>query len=106
MALPSRRAFYTELAGSTWLDLPLVSFGPVRRRRRGARKPLAPARHGALNRKTGVPGPFRSWNYCGGEIAALKADMMRAFMDLDLDTYWKLDRELRWLLTQGKSEKH
>ncbi len=32
--------------------------------------------------------------------------MVRAFMDLDLDTYWKLDRELRWLLTQGKSEKH
>jgi hypothetical protein len=40
------------------------------------------------------------------KIAALKADMMRAFMDFDLDTYWKLDRELRWLLTQGKSEKH
>jgi hypothetical protein len=39
------------------------------------------------------------------KIAALKADMMRAFMDFDLDTYWKLDRELRWLLTQGKSEK-
>jgi hypothetical protein len=40
------------------------------------------------------------------KIAALKADMVRAFMDLDLDTYWKLDRELRWLLTLGKSGKH
>jgi len=29
---------------------------------------------------------------------------VRAFMDGDLDTYWKLDRELRWLLTQGKPE--
>jgi len=38
------------------------------------------------------------------KIAALTADMVRAFMDGDLDTYWKLDRELRWLLTQGKSE--
>ncbi len=38
------------------------------------------------------------------KIAALTADMVRAFMDGDLDTYWKLDRELRWLLTQGKPE--
>jgi hypothetical protein len=27
----------------------------------------------------------------------VKADMIRAFTDDDLDTYWKLDRELRWL---------
>jgi hypothetical protein len=32
--------------------------------------------------------------------------MMRAFLDGNLDTYWKLDRELRWLLTQGKSEQY
>jgi len=31
------------------------------------------------------------------KIAAVKADMIRAFTDDDLDTYWKLDRELRWL---------
>src|SRR6266536_219180 len=35
---------------------------------------------------------------CGDreKIAALTADMVRAFMDGDLDTCWKLDRELRW----------
>ena len=45
---------------------------------------------------------------CGDreKIAALTADMVRAFMDGDLDTYWKLDRELRWLLAQGKSKEH
>jgi len=40
------------------------------------------------------------------KIAALRADMVRAFMDGDLDAYWKLDRELRWLLAQGKSREH
>jgi hypothetical protein len=35
-------------------------------------------------------------------IAALRADMVRAFMKGDLETYWKLDRELRWMLTQEK----
>jgi len=45
---------------------------------------------------------------CGDreKIAALTADMVRAFMDGDLDAYWKLDRELRWLLAQGKSKEH
>ena len=36
------------------------------------------------------------------KIAAVKEDMIRAFTAGDLDTYWKLDRELRWLLRQGK----
>jgi hypothetical protein len=40
------------------------------------------------------------------KIAALRADMVRAFMGGDLDTYWKLDRELRWLLAQEKSGRH
>jgi hypothetical protein len=30
------------------------------------------------------------------KIDALKTDMVRAFMKGDLETYWKLDRELRW----------
>ena len=37
------------------------------------------------------------------KIDALKGDMVRAYMKGDLETYWKLDRELRWILTQGKS---
>ncbi len=37
------------------------------------------------------------------KIVALKGDMVRAFMKGDLETYWKLDGELRWILTQGKS---
>jgi hypothetical protein len=36
------------------------------------------------------------------KITALKDDMVRAFVAGNLDTYWKLDRELRWLLQQGK----
>jgi hypothetical protein len=45
---------------------------------------------------------------CGDreKIAAPTANMVRAFMDGDLDTYWKLDREPRWLLAQGKSKEH
>jgi len=37
------------------------------------------------------------------KIDALKGDMVRAYMKGDLETCWKLDRELRWILTQGKS---
>jgi len=36
------------------------------------------------------------------KISALVADMVQAFQDGDLDTYRKLDEELRWLLRQGK----
>ena len=38
------------------------------------------------------------------KITALKADMMRAFIAGDLDTYWRLDHELRWVLQQGKKQ--
>ena len=38
------------------------------------------------------------------KITALKADMMRAFVTGDLDTYWRLDHELRWVLQQGKKQ--
>jgi hypothetical protein len=37
------------------------------------------------------------------KIATLTADMVRAFVKGDLETYWKLDRELRWILSQEKS---
>ena len=36
------------------------------------------------------------------KITALKADMMRAFVTGDLDTYWRLDHELRWVLERNK----
>jgi len=38
------------------------------------------------------------------KITALKTDMMRAFVTGDLDTYWRLDHELRWVLQQGKKQ--
>jgi hypothetical protein len=35
------------------------------------------------------------------KVAALKADLVRAFLAGDIETYWNLDRELRWVLTQA-----
>ena len=55
-------------------------------------------RHGSWERVKAHPRGERE------KIAALTADMVRAFMDGDLDTYWKLDRELRWLLAQETKE--
>jgi len=35
------------------------------------------------------------------KITALKADMMRTFVTGDLDTYWRLDHESRWVPLLG-----
>jgi len=36
------------------------------------------------------------------KLTALKKDMIQVFIAGDLETYWRLDRELRWLMQQEK----
>jgi len=53
-------------------------------------------RHSAWERITVHPRADRE------KVAVVKHDMVRAFVAGDLDRYWKLERELRWVLRQAR----